>query len=648
MVFDNADLHYTEKGEIGHYHHYHHPLLQKKLAVAHVPNQYDSEILKQMAVQGEADDQMADGLERQSVPALDVPLVTGNPAVQEDEMLSWLQYPLEDTFDRTYCSELFGELINPHAQLVKDTFLHQTMGETENTNEGSAGPNIEGLGSDHVGLQKLASTHCSRVLNSDAAMAMGAGRAAGLLSQTGVEAFSSVRTAVQPSPVTKSFSSPTEPSLDSKRAFHTLDPVISPLDMKRTSLFSSAPALISSQQQLQHSGFNFPLFSRPVATTLDSLRFVGAASGPTNIERARQPLVKEVSSSCEPSVGDSNPSVVMGVPSCQQSTEFSSQDRGATQGASFILPRQCLPMHLLCRQDIGLQNEMAEVSGHLTGLSGSAVTLSENGLGTVETADTTTSPSRMSGNSIGKIAEEAFTASPKKKFCPAEESEDAEDMAANAKKPPSGRPRAVKRSRAAETHNESEKKRRNKINVRLKALQDLIPNSNKTDKASILDEAIEYTKMLQAQVQFMSMRTGMVFPQMIIPAGMQYLPVQQMPALPHMGMGMGMGLGMGMGMGMNMMDNNAVSAGAGAVAGQAFLKLSPVSGQSLPMHAYRGPRIPPSNSTPIIHDAPGYLPTSCTSEPYNVMPAQQLLQPMHMNMQMNADMYSALLQQKQA
>lgn len=65
-----------------------------------------------------------------------------------------------------------------------------------------------------------------------------------------------------------------------------------------------------------------------------------------------------------------------------------------------------------------------------------------------------------------------------------------------------------KRSRAAEVHNLSEKRRRSKINEKMKALQSLIPNSNKTDKASMLDEAIEYLKQLQLQVQMLSMRNG--------------------------------------------------------------------------------------------------------------------------------------------
>ncbi|OEL31562.1 Transcription factor SPATULA [Dichanthelium oligosanthes] len=65
-----------------------------------------------------------------------------------------------------------------------------------------------------------------------------------------------------------------------------------------------------------------------------------------------------------------------------------------------------------------------------------------------------------------------------------------------------------KRSRAAEVHNLSEKRRRSRINEKMKALQSLIPNSNKTDKASMLDEAIEYLKQLQLQVQMLSMRNG--------------------------------------------------------------------------------------------------------------------------------------------
>ncbi|KAF5468237.1 hypothetical protein F2P56_012405 [Juglans regia] len=78
-----------------------------------------------------------------------------------------------------------------------------------------------------------------------------------------------------------------------------------------------------------------------------------------------------------------------------------------------------------------------------------------------------------------------------------------------------------KRSRAAEVHNLSEKRRRSKINEKMKALQNLIPNSNKTDKASMLDEAIDYLKQLQVQVQMLSMRNGLSLHPMCLPGVQQ-------------------------------------------------------------------------------------------------------------------------------
>lgn len=84
-----------------------------------------------------------------------------------------------------------------------------------------------------------------------------------------------------------------------------------------------------------------------------------------------------------------------------------------------------------------------------------------------------------------------------------------------------------KRSRAAEVHNLSEKRRRNRINEKMKALQNLIPNSNKTDKASMLDEAIEYLKKLQLQVQMLSARSGIDLSSMRWLAQMPHLQIQQ-------------------------------------------------------------------------------------------------------------------------
>ncbi|PIN03310.1 Transcriptional repressors of the hairy/E(spl) family (contains HLH) [Handroanthus impetiginosus] len=118
------------------------------------------------------------------------------------------------------------------------------------------------------------------------------------------------------------------------------------------------------------------------------------------------------------------------------------------------------------------------------------------------------------------------------------QSEDIEFEAAEAKKQTRGSS-STKRSRAAEVHNLSERRRRDRINEKMRALQELIPRCNKSDKASMLDEAIEYLKSLQLQVQMMAMGCGIV--PMMYPGMQHYMPV----------MGMGMGMGMGMDMGMN-------------------------------------------------------------------------------------------------
>ncbi|XVF54373.1 hypothetical protein PTKIN_Ptkin05aG0176300 [Pterospermum kingtungense] len=114
-----------------------------------------------------------------------------------------------------------------------------------------------------------------------------------------------------------------------------------------------------------------------------------------------------------------------------------------------------------------------------------------------------------------------------------------------------GRFYSTRRSRAAAIHNLSERRRRDRINQKMKTLQKLVPNASKTDKASMLDEVIEYLKQLQAQVQIMSMRN---MPQMMMPLGMQQH--LQMSLLARMGIGVGLGMGMGM-LDINPMARNA-------------------------------------------------------------------------------------------
>ncbi|URE08664.1 Helix-loop-helix DNA-binding domain [Musa troglodytarum] len=111
------------------------------------------------------------------------------------------------------------------------------------------------------------------------------------------------------------------------------------------------------------------------------------------------------------------------------------------------------------------------------------------------------------------------------------QSEEAEIESMEAKKL-AQRSTSTRRSRAAEVHNLSERRRRDRINEKMKALQELIPRCNKTDKASMLDEAIGYMKSLQLQVQIMWMGSAMA--QMMFPGVQQYMsPHASVPWMHH-------------------------------------------------------------------------------------------------------------------
>ncbi|XP_022976755.1 transcription factor PIF4-like [Cucurbita maxima] len=154
-----------------------------------------------------------------------------------------------------------------------------------------------------------------------------------------------------------------------------------------------------------------------------------------------------------------------------------------------------------------------------------------------ETMDpTATSSSGGSGSSMDRsrtIGQSNGGNGNKRKGRDGEESEcqsetaELESAEGNKAAPRSGFPR---RTRAAEVHNLSERRRRERINEKMKALQELIPHCNKTDKASMLDEAIEYLKSLQLQLQVMWMGNGM--------APMMFTGVQHYMSRMAMGMGM--------------------------------------------------------------------------------------------------------------
>ncbi|KQK19280.1 transcription factor bHLH82 [Brachypodium distachyon] len=97
----------------------------------------------------------------------------------------------------------------------------------------------------------------------------------------------------------------------------------------------------------------------------------------------------------------------------------------------------------------------------------------------------------MSGQSFGGTAASGGTAAPA-------------SSGGGAAPPRQTRVRA-RRGQATDPHSIAERLRRERIAERMKSLQELVPNANKTDKASMLDEIIDYVKFLQLQVKVLSM-----------------------------------------------------------------------------------------------------------------------------------------------
>ncbi|VFQ87560.1 unnamed protein product [Cuscuta campestris] len=78
--------------------------------------------------------------------------------------------------------------------------------------------------------------------------------------------------------------------------------------------------------------------------------------------------------------------------------------------------------------------------------------------------------------------------------------------AVNVPHPPAIRPRVrARRGQATDPHSIAERLRRERISERIKALQELVPSCNKTDRAAMLDEILDYVKFLRLQVKVLSM-----------------------------------------------------------------------------------------------------------------------------------------------
>ncbi|XP_043699568.1 transcription factor PIF4-like [Telopea speciosissima] len=275
------------------------------------------------------------------------------------------------------------------------------------------------------------------------------------------------------------------------------DPCLSENQMPPPRL--QVPASTQQDPNLDEIGrvVNFPHFSKPIKTALGSVKGLIGEQGRENVTRG------EVGDSSAMTIGSSHCS------SNHIATE-ANLSRVSTKGV-------CVTGILPGPAKGNVRKVFAKCERALTGSLEPTVTSSSGG----------------SGSSFGRAGKQSSsTPSNKRKSRDADESEclseEAEFESAEANKAVQ-RTGSSRKSRAAEVHNLSERRRRDRINEKMRALQELIPHCNKSDKASMLDEAIEYLKSLQLQVQLMWMGSGMA--PMMFPGVQHYMS--------RMGMGMG-------------------------------------------------------------------------------------------------------------
>ncbi|XP_062204663.1 transcription factor RSL3-like [Phragmites australis] len=110
---------------------------------------------------------------------------------------------------------------------------------------------------------------------------------------------------------------------------------------------------------------------------------------------------------------------------------------------------------------------------------------------------------KRSGDDDDDDASIAITGGSPTSCCTSDSDSNASLESAAADAPPKGKARA---GRGATTEPQSiyARKRRERINERLKILQNLVPNGTKVDISTMLEEAVHYVKFLQLQIKLLS------------------------------------------------------------------------------------------------------------------------------------------------
>ncbi|KAL5834175.1 hypothetical protein ACOSQ4_013672 [Xanthoceras sorbifolium] len=498
---------------------------------------------------------------------------------QDDNMVPWLNYPIDESLQSEYCSEFLSEFSGVTANELSSQNNFASFGKRSSGNQFNRGLNSV---DNDASLEQGSSSKFSSI---------GGGEAARHESSTSQLYPSSSSQHCQTSfPYFRPRISDTNGSSMKNSTHHAVFGDPAP---------TSAGSFPSSKSQKQdpkmpsnNSGLmNFSHFSRPAALFKANLQNIGLMPGSNFLRTERmgskdKRSIPSSSNHVESTLIDSSSSLRKETSSHRQpvvvpfKTDVKPlETKPPEEPSATELPRA------ICDEDEYKNDKNANQI-----LDESTNKGLPDGEKTIEPV--VTSSSVCSGNSMERASDDPVHNLKRKQRDTDDSeypSEDVEEEYVGAKKAGSARVgTGSKRSRAAEVHNLSERRRRDRINEKMRALQELIPNCNKVDKASMLDEAIEYLKTLQLQVQIMSMGAGLYMPPMMFPSGMPHMHAAHMAHFPPMGIGMGMGVGFGMGMpGMNGASSGRPMVQVPQMHPGALFPCPPVSGPT-PLHGMAG------------------------------------------------------------
>eukprot|EP00249_Psilotum_nudum_P021659 c28192_g2_i1 orf=766-2931(+) len=482
---------------------------------------------------------------------------SSNDFMQEEELVSWVQRQMDEPLYKC-CSELASDVFSRNADVGQDRGDLKAVEPGQNSGSIVTGSLTRARNLGHASNAVVSGTGGCNSLStsSDLTARVGPSRVPDLVTERGTRANLKMAASPTESPgifkkanMVYTAGSPSGWSTSSIASYNK-EMTVSPMPSPKPHSGDASPHTVPRKTTVM----NFSHFSRPAAAFKANLRTIGVSDRPSGADGWKRLNRSVIESS--PPIESSIQSAAMRMDSLvskrDEMTLFNSTCGSYTNPCITSGPRPVQGLVYNKKKGKEFRSDNDAVNGSEKAVEqrsrgdcclASDALRSEKGAELRDVPESTVTSSGGSGNNARKC-EKVDNSSDKRKAqdieCSESQNGDPEEEAADVRKLRPSRSASAKRSRAAEIHNQSERRRRDRINERLRALQELIPNSNKTDKASLLEDAIEYLKMLQTQLQIMSFRTGVNVSPMFMPPGMQHFQIPQMASVPHMAMGMGM------------------------------------------------------------------------------------------------------------